>query len=185
MLLAGCVEEYQERANEQIHAARYAEVLEMLARTAEPDAAFAGYRGLEWGVRAEDVPDRLPAEALDGPGRGYRRNGEPLKVGEARVERVYYRFVEGRLVGVRMEYRQYANFARLRDWMLERAGEPLEFFRSRYDLETPVKDEYDLTWLGRDPRGRRVLVRLVFDRQSEGGRLVMTDLEGLNAGPPR
>ena len=89
-----------------------------------PDAENAGYRGLQWGQRSEQI-DGLVFVATDPAYGGVRQYSQPQskkRFGRARVDNIFYGFWQDRLYTILIEVSSYLDFMDLKAEAFRRFG---------------------------------------------------------------
>ncbi len=115
----------------------------------------ADFRGMKWGSDIRELPDmKLVAE--DGNLKFFQKPNDPMKVGDADVDKVIYGFYKGRFYNVMIYYRSPSNFARLQEMYSSEFGKPFQANES----------EKKLFW-----EGEQVNLLLNFDEASDTGRI--------------
>lgn len=86
----------------------------------EPD----GFRDIKWGTDISTLKDMeaMPDHPRYGDIKNYRRKGNSLEIGDARLENISYGFWQGKLLGVRLVANEYPNCSRLKDSTMAKFG---------------------------------------------------------------
>ena len=124
---------------------------------AEPD----GFREIKWGTDIATLKDMEKVEQDRSPGSDlawYTRKGDPLAIGKAELEKIFYSFWMGSFQGVWIDIKGDENFAALKRELFERFGKVLESeeLMKKMDSEagrepsTIRRSEEFYAWWGKD-----------------------------------
>lgn len=84
---------------------------------------WEGFRGSKWGTERKDIAgfgEKIEFGSLD----GYRRKGESLDIGEAKVTMILYCFHNDKLVGIAILSEGHENYVLLKATFKARFGDP-------------------------------------------------------------
>ena len=90
-----------------------------LAFQNEPD----GFRGIKWGTNLSELPDMVLTEDV-GDEKFYTRKSDKMKIGEADIGRISYRFYKNRFCGVLVGFTGSSNFTKLKAVLFDQYGQP-------------------------------------------------------------
>lgn len=89
----------------------------LLAYQNEPD----GFRGIKWKTNISELTNMKLMED-DRNTKFYVRKNDKMKIGEAEIERVYYRFYKGRFSGVIIIFTSSSNLSKIRETFFQLYG---------------------------------------------------------------
>ncbi len=100
-------------------------------------------KDIEWGANISDLPDMVLMKVVGDGKEVYTREGEKMKIGDADIERVTYGFHKERLYEVKVHFRSFFNFVKLKEILFKLYGpglQPSRFLESYhwYRKETSV-----------------------------------------------
>ena len=94
-----------------------------------PRADPEGFRDIKWGTEISMLKDMEEVEQDKSSGRGvvwYRRKGDTLAIGEAKLKNIFYSFWKGEFESVWIDFEGEENFAALKKELFERFGKTRE-----------------------------------------------------------
>jgi hypothetical protein len=98
-------------------------------RSSKPRSDPDSFRGIKWGTEISTVKDLEKVEqdkSSDSDLVWYRRKGDTLAIGEAKLENIFYSFWMGNFEGVWIDFKGEENFEALKKELFEQFGKPLE-----------------------------------------------------------
>jgi hypothetical protein len=99
------------------------------ARPSKPPSEPDGFRGVKWGTHISTVKDMEMVEQVKSADRDlvwYTRKEDPLAIGEARLENIFYVFWMGKFESVWIDFKGDDNFEALKKELFERFGKVAE-----------------------------------------------------------
>jgi hypothetical protein len=99
------------------------------ARTSKPRSEPDGFRGIRWGTEISTLKDMEKVEQNKSSNSDlvwYTRKGEPLAIGKAKLENIFYSFWMGNFESVWIDFKGDENFETLKKELFERFGKVLE-----------------------------------------------------------
>lgn len=108
---------------------RYALAVALVALSIQMASAFQnepeGFRGIAWGTPLAQIQAKLRHEDGGGATRSYRRAGENLSIGQAKLSAIHYLFYKSKFSGAMIEVRAGAgNASAILEASKARFGEP-------------------------------------------------------------
>jgi hypothetical protein len=94
-----------------------------------PRADPEGFRDIKWGTEISVLKDMEEVEQDISSGRGivwYRRKGDILAIGGAKLKKIYYSFWKGEFESVWIDFEGEENFEAVKRELFERFGKGLE-----------------------------------------------------------
>ena len=88
-----------------------------------------GFRDIKWGTEISTLKDMEEVEQDKASGKElvwYRRKGDTLAIGEAKLENIFYSFWRGYFEGVWIDFKGEENFEALKKELFEQFGKALE-----------------------------------------------------------
>ncbi len=98
-------------------------------RPSMPRADPDGVRGIKWGTEISMLKDMEEVEQNKSSGKNlvwYRRKGDTLAIGEAKLESIFYSFWMGQFESVWIDFEGEGNFETLKKELFERFGKACE-----------------------------------------------------------
>jgi hypothetical protein len=98
-------------------------------RYSKPRSELDDFRGIKWGAEITALGDMERVEQDKSPNRDivwYKRKGETLTFGRAKLENIFYSFWMGTFESVWIDFRGDENFEMLKKELFERFGKVLE-----------------------------------------------------------
>jgi len=95
------------------------------ARPSKPRSDPDGFRGIKWGTEISTLKDMEKAEQDKSSNSvlvWYTRRGDPLAIGKARLENIFYSFWMGNFKSVWIDFRGDENFEALKKELFEQFG---------------------------------------------------------------
>ena len=99
------------------------------ARSSKPRSDPDGFRDIKWGTEISISKDMEEVEQNKSSGRDlvwYRRKGDTLAIGEAKLENIFYSFWMGEFESVWIDFEGEENFEALKKELFEQFGKALE-----------------------------------------------------------
>lgn len=84
--------------------------------------ALNNFQGITWGTPLTELTGLVVTDA-SGPVKYYRRTGDLLKLGEAKLEQLSYGFYDGKFYSVLIGFKGRTNFERAKTHLLTNYGE--------------------------------------------------------------
>jgi len=119
-------------------------------RPSKPRPDPEGFRDMKWGTEISALKDMDEVEQNKSPGRDlvwYRRKGDTLTIGEAKLQNIFYSFWKGEFESVWIDVEGEENFEALKKELFEQFGRPGE-------SEGSMKEKGKKTRRERDPPNR-------------------------------
>ncbi len=98
-------------------------------RPSMPRSDPDGFRDIKWGIEISTLKDMEEVEQNKSSGRDlvwYRRKGDTLAIGEAKLENIFYSFWMGEFESVWIDFEGEENFEALKKELFERFGKAFE-----------------------------------------------------------
>ena len=98
-------------------------------RSSKPRSDPDGFRGIKWGTEISTLKDLEKVEqdkSTDSDLVWYRRKGDTLAIGEAKLENIFYSFWMGNFESVWIDFEGKENFEALKKELFEQFGKTLE-----------------------------------------------------------
>jgi len=98
-------------------------------RSSKPRSDPDGFRDIKWGTEISTLKDMEKAEQDKSSNSvlvWYTRKGDPLAIGKARLENIFYSFWMGNFESVWIDFRGDENFEALKNELFEQFGKVLE-----------------------------------------------------------
>ena len=128
----------------------------------EPD----GFRGIKWGTKISDLKGMIyvrTAPILGGVKIYiYKRQGDVLQIGKAKLESIEYQFWKGRFCGVAVYFSGYVNWSGLKDALFEKFGKGHQ----------PDKSRESYFWFG-----TKTKIMVGYNKKTEAGILSMESMK--------
>jgi hypothetical protein len=122
---------------------------EVFAFQNEPD----GFRGIKWGTNIKELPDMVLKGDV-GNAKGYVKENDKLKIGDADLDSISYLFYQGRLFSVHIECKLPGNAASIKEFLFLQYGEG-------FRLSDPKSGEVYI-W-----NGSHVIVMYIYHQDNE------------------
>jgi len=105
---------------------------ETILMGAKPGTEPDGFRGIKWGIKISDLKgmEYVKTDPSYGGVKIYKRKGDVLQIGSAKLDRIEYGFWKGRFCGVSVYTSGNVNWYGLKDAVFEKFGkgyQPNEF----------------------------------------------------------
>ena len=150
------------------------------ARPSKPPQDPDGFRGIKWGTEISTLKDMEEVEQDKSSGKDlvwYRRKGDTLGIGKAKLENIFYSFWMGEFEGVWIDFEDQENFEALKKELLERFGkvreseEPVQKTQRgpRAEPSATKRAEGFYAWWGRNTE-----VVLSYSKDRQKGTLTIT-----------
>ena len=123
---------------------------------------WAGFRGLKWATNITDTPGMVLVKE-SGDSKFYRREGDKLAIGEAKLDHIIYGFYKGRFYYLLIQAEGFLNWNTLRDAVFATYGkgiQPNEFIEEWW-------------WGGLSPGVKDVMMKLVYNEIAKKASLTM------------
>jgi hypothetical protein len=98
-------------------------------RSSKPHSDPDGFRGIQWGTEISTLRDMEKVDQDKSSNSvlvWYTRRGDPLAIGKARLENIFYSFWMGTFESVWIDFRGDDNFEALKNELFEQFGKVLE-----------------------------------------------------------
>jgi len=122
------------------------------------------FRGIKWGTNLKDLDDMILIEKGSGEAGvdKHKRKNDKMKIGQAYVSKIYYKFYQNRFFGVAIQFESVSNANKLRNTLFHLYGtgwEPV--------FPYPFGKEYE--WVSKE-----VDVRFYWNKYNSTGRIIYT-----------
>jgi hypothetical protein len=158
VLLAGCMSAlYPPGAGPEYMSIRF-----------KPGSEPTGFKGIKWGTPLNEVQGMKFVSTDEDGVETYSKEGEELKIGPAKVEKIAYQFWKGRFFGVEISAKESKNCTALRDAVLDIFGSGQKLFRpnmSGFEEKYFYKGDNAVVFLAIEQRLEDVGMLILFDRK--------------------
>ena len=120
----------------------------------EPD----GFRGIQWGTDIATLRDRVLVMTIDNDTKRYKRNGDVLRMGEAKLSYIHYEFWKGIFYLVDIGFEGVENWNNLRARMFATFGKGRS--ESEEGGQLPVRYRWE---------GEKTTIIMIYDSNMGGG----------------
>ncbi len=96
----------------------------------KPGSEPTGFRGIKWGTPISELPGMKHVSTDEDRVETYFKEGDELRIGRAKVEKIGYQFWKGRFLGVEISAKESKNCGALREAVFETFGSGLKALRT-------------------------------------------------------
>jgi len=149
------------------------------ARSSKPRIEPDGFRDIKWGTEISTMKDMVKVEQEKSSNSGtvwYRREGDALAMGKAKLENIFYSFWMGSFESVWIDIEGKENFGAVKEELFERFGKSFEFNERIRNLDkmegreqSATRHDGELyTWWGKNAD-----ILLIYSKERDKGTLTI------------
>jgi predicted PilT family ATPase len=124
----------------------------------KPGSKPDGFRGIKWRTEISTLKDMVFVMAIDEDVKRYKRRGDELKIGKAKLDYIQYEFRKGRFYLVEIGFQGVENLKNLKEAMSEIYG------KGRSVSEKTEKLSESYFW-----KGEKTDIMVIYDADIGGG----------------